>query len=145
MPILVTDMNLALIGNSALRAAIQRNLVSFPSQVPAFSKGGDKQRQIVQLYFVRGWPTKAICDRYTLSKSAVRTLLSKWKNRAVAGGYIQDIHAEYLAALAAVGDVDRPEQFEQAAPDADFTISRSAAKMALPGRPAVVVSAEMHF
>jgi hypothetical protein len=94
------NMNLALIGNAALRAAIQRNLVSFPAQIPAFRKGGNEQRRIVQLYFIRGWQTRAICDRYQVSKWAVRTALLEWKIRAVAAGYIQDIHPEALALLA---------------------------------------------
>ncbi len=103
-------MNLALVGNAVLRAAIQRNLVSFPSQIPAFMKGGDQQERIVQLYFVRGWEIKAICERYGLGKSSVRKLLSDWKARAVAAGYLQDIHPDALTFLATEMDVDPLEQ-----------------------------------
>jgi phosphoribosylformylglycinamidine (FGAM) synthase-like enzyme len=116
-------MNVALFGNSVLRSAIQRNLVSFPSQIPAFVKYGDMQERVVQLYFVRGWQMRKICDRYRLSKSTVGKLISEWKIRAVAAGYIQEIHTEALAALASEKDVDQNEASEQSAPDPDFTAS----------------------
>jgi hypothetical protein len=145
MQTLVTDMNLALIGNTVLRAAIHSNLVSFPSQIPAFRKGGDEQKRIVQLYFVRRWPAKAVCERYGLTKSTMRTLLSDWKIRAVAAGYIQDIHPELLSPLAWADEVDRREVVKRSACDSDFSISGSAGEMTLPRRPAAAVSAEMHF
>lgn len=134
-------MNLALIGNTVLRSAIRCNLVSFPAQIPAFTKGGDEQNRIVQLYFVRGWSARAICDRYGLSKSALRTLLSDSKIRAVAEGYIQDIYPESLADLAAGDGADRREVFEQSAPDSDFTAAKSAWTMPLARWPSREVSA----
>ena len=94
-------MNLALIGNTALRAAIQCNLVSFSAQIPALTKGGDALKRIVQLYFVRGWPTRAICDRYRLSR------------------YIQDIRP------------DRSEASERSARGSVLASSESAWDMAL--------------
>jgi hypothetical protein len=139
----MTEMQLALIDNNALRAAIQCNLVSFPAQIPAFMKGGDKQQRIVQLYFVRGWQTRAICDRYRLSIWAVRTSLTKWKIRAVAAGYIQDIHPGVLALLAAEAGEKAPvwpEEFGQSTPDSDFTVSESVGEIALPRQPAPVAS-----
>jgi hypothetical protein len=138
-------MNLALIGNTMLRAAIHCNLVSFPSQIPAFTKGGDEQKRIVQLYFVLGWPTKAICDRYGLTKSTLRTLLSDWKIRAVAAGYIQDIHPELLSPLGAAEEVDRREVFGQPAFDSDFTASKSGSPMDLAHWPSRGVSTEAHL
>jgi hypothetical protein len=141
---LVTDMNLSLIGNTVLRAAIQCNLVSFPSQIPAFTKGGDEQKRIVQLYFVRGWRTMAICARYSISKSTLRMLLSEWKIRAVAAGYIQNIHPESLAALATGDDADRSE-FDQSALDSDFATSESAWVPGSAHSPARVVSSEVHL
>jgi len=94
-------MNIALIGNSALRIAIQRNLVSFPSQIPAFMKrpGDDTQQRIAHLYFGRGWPMRNICARYGLGKAMVQRLVSEWRIRAVGAGYIQDIHPEDLDLL----------------------------------------------
>jgi transposase-like protein len=140
----VTDMNLALIGNTFLRAAIQSNLVSFPSQIPAFTKGGDEERRIVQLYFVCGWRTKAICDRYGLSKSALRKMLSEWRIRAVAAGYIQDVHPDLLAALATVDDADRRE-FEESTLGSDFATLESASAPGPAHLPARVVSSEVHL
>jgi hypothetical protein len=107
-------MNIALIGNAILRSAIQRNLVSFPSQVPGFMRrqSGDAQERIVQLYFVRGWPVRSICDRYCLSKAMVQKILSEWRIRAVAAGYIQDIHPEVLDFIASEAEsaLEIPQQ-----------------------------------
>jgi hypothetical protein len=99
-------MNISLIGNSALRIAIQRNLVSFPSQIPAFVKrpGDDTQQRIAHLYFSRGWQMRNICARYGLSKAMIQRLLSEWRIRAIGGGYIQDIHPEDLDVLIHVKD-----------------------------------------
>jgi hypothetical protein len=94
----VAVMNISLIGNSALRIAIQRNLVSFPAQIPSIVKrpGDDTQQRIAYLYFGRGWPVRNICARYGLGKASVQRLVSEWRIRAVAAGYIQDIHPEDL-------------------------------------------------
>jgi len=94
-------MDISLIGNSALRIAIQRNLVSFPSQIPAFIKrpGDDTQQRIAHLYFGRGWPMRNICARYGLGKPMVQRLVSEWRIRAVGAGCIQDIHPEELDVL----------------------------------------------
>ena len=91
-------MNISLIGNSALRIAIQRNLVSFPSQIPSFTKRSedDTQQRIAYLYFGCGWPVRNICARYGMGKAIVQRLVSEWRIRAVAAGYIQDIHPEDL-------------------------------------------------
>ena len=99
-------MDISLIGNSALRTAIQRNLVSFPSQIPAFMKrpGDDTQQRIAHLYFGRGWPMRNICARYGLGKPMVQRLVSEWRIRAVGGGYIQDIHPEDLEVLVHIKD-----------------------------------------
>src|ERR1700691_2430617 len=99
-------MNISLIGNSALRIAVQRNLVSFPSQIPAFVKrpGDDTQQRIAHLYFGRGWPVRNICARYGMGKAMVQRLVSEWRMRAVSAGYIQDIHSEDLEVLITVRD-----------------------------------------
>ena len=97
----VPGMDISLIGNSALRIAIQRNLVSFPSQIPGIVKRpeDDTQQRIAHLYFARGWPVRDICTRYSLSKAMVQRLVSEWRMRAVSAGYIQDIHPEDLDSL----------------------------------------------
>lgn len=99
-------MDISLISNSALRVAIQRNLVSFPSQIPPLMKrpGGDSQDRMARLYFVLGWTVRSLCERYCLSKAMVQKLLSEWRVRAVAAGYIQDIHPEELDALVHMKD-----------------------------------------
>jgi transposase-like protein len=94
-------MTLALVGNTLLRTAITRNLVTFPAQVQPFMKrtSGDLQERIVQLYFVRGWSVRNICDRYGMSKAMVHKLLAEWRIRAVESGYIQEIEPDCLSAL----------------------------------------------
>lgn len=86
-------MTLALLGNTLLRTAITRNLVTFPAQIQPLMKRstGDLQERIVQLYFVRGWTVRRICDRYGLSKAMTHKLLAEWRIRAVESGYIQEI------------------------------------------------------
>jgi hypothetical protein len=86
-------MTLALLGNTLLRTAITRNLVSFPAQVQPFIRRGcgDIQERIVQLYFVRGWSIRRIGDRYGLSKAMAHKLLNEWRIRAIESGYIQEI------------------------------------------------------
>jgi hypothetical protein len=92
---LCSRMNLSLVGNPALRLAIQRNLVSFPSQVPALIRGADDlHERIACLYFARGWPLRHICARYSLSKAMAHRAVSEWRIRAIAAGYIQEICPE---------------------------------------------------
>jgi transposase-like protein len=95
------DMTLALMGNTLLRTAITRNLVSFPAQIRSFMKrsSGDLQERIVQLYFVRGWSVRSICDRYGLSKAMAHKLLAEWRIRAVESGFIQEIEPGNVARL----------------------------------------------
>jgi len=76
-----------------LREAIRGNRVSFPSQVPTFERHDrpDLQRRLVQLYFVLGWSCEKVAERHGLIHQRVRQILSTWKSRAVAMGYIQYI------------------------------------------------------
>jgi Homeodomain-like domain len=134
-------MNLALVGNSILRSAVQRNLVSFPAQVPAFTNRPDSQRRIVQLYFVRRWRIGAICDRYGLSKATVQKLLSEWRIRAVSSGHIQDIHPELIARLAGDEDVRRHDVFEESEPESAVMSPWPDWEAALPPHSSQVVSA----
>jgi hypothetical protein len=95
------SVRLELLGNTLLRTAITRNLVTFPAQIQPFFKRpvGDLQERIVQLYFVRGWTVKSICYRYSLSKAMVHKLLADWRIRAIESGYIQEIEQGNLEAL----------------------------------------------
>lgn len=109
-------MTLALLGNTLLRAAITRNIVSFPAQIQPFMRrgSGDLQERIVQLYFVRGWTVRSICDRYGLSKAMAHKFLAEWRIRAVESGHIQEIEPGTLDGLTressahASGAVDAP-------------------------------------
>jgi hypothetical protein len=104
-------MTLALLGNTLLRTAITRNLVTFPAQIQPFMKRsmGDLTERIVQLYFVRGWSVRSICDRYGMSKAMVHKLLAEWRIRAVESGYIQEREPDCLSALEAEGGNDSLE------------------------------------
>jgi hypothetical protein len=93
-------MTLPLLGNKLLRTALKRNLVTFPAQIRPLSKrAGDLQERIVQLYFVRGWTVRDICDRYGSSKAIVQNLLAEWRIRAIECGYIQEVEPGCTAAL----------------------------------------------
>jgi transposase-like protein len=94
-------MTLPLLGNKLLRTALKRNLVTFPAQIRPLSKraSGDLQERIVQLYFVRGWTVRDICDRYGSSKAIVQNLLAEWRIRAIECGYIQEVEPGCTAAL----------------------------------------------
>lgn len=78
-------------GNRVLREAITNNLVTFPSQVPIFKKmtRPDLQAKIAILYFVRGWSMNEIAERYNLARQRVEQIITQWRIRAVAEGYIQ--------------------------------------------------------
>jgi hypothetical protein len=105
-------VTLALLGNTLLRTAITRNLVSFPAQIQPFMKrsSGDLQERIVTLFFVRGWSVRMICDRYGLSKAMAHKLLAEWRIRAVEAGCIQEIQPGGLDALTAAAKLEEKEE-----------------------------------
>jgi DNA-binding transcriptional regulator LsrR (DeoR family) len=72
---------------------VRQNRISFPSQLPTFSKHDrpDVQRKAAQLYFLFGWSCARIAQRYALPRQRVQQILSTWKRRAVQMGYIQEI------------------------------------------------------
>jgi hypothetical protein len=76
-----------------LRAAIRANRVSFPSQTPIFPSQHqvDRQRRIVQLYFILGWNPARIARRYRITGSRVSQILGRWTRRAVELGFVQQI------------------------------------------------------
>jgi transposase-like protein len=86
-------------GNAVLRRAIRENLVSFPSQIPVFSRQTlpDMQWKAVLLYFVRGWPLCDIADRFGVKSHRIAKAVDEWATRAIALGYIQVIDAEQFA------------------------------------------------
>ena len=100
--------------------------------------------RMAQLYFVRGWPIKAICERYGCGKSTVRKLISEWKIRAVAAGYIQEIDPEALLKLASEEDAGHTEAAEHFSPVLDFKAMEASWGMALPSRAARAVPDAVH-
>jgi Transposase len=89
----ISDKKLLQMRVDELRAAIWKHQVSFPSQIPTFSKHTrpDLQRKLVQLYFICGWNGPKIRARYGLSAQRFQQILSTWKRRAVELGFIQTI------------------------------------------------------
>ena len=87
------ELNLSEMPVDELREAIRTNRVTFPAQVPVFSKHdrSDVQRQLVQLYFLFGWSGPKIGIRFGLRRSRVQQILNAWKRRAVELGYIQAV------------------------------------------------------
>src|SRR5580700_10687499 len=91
----VSDKKLLEMRVDQLREAVRDKQVSFPSQIPTFSKHTrpDLQRKLVQLYFICGWSGPKIRARYDLSAQRFQQILSTWKRRAVELGFIQTIPA----------------------------------------------------
>lgn len=110
-------MILPMVGNTTLRMAITRNLVSFPSQIQSFMRrgSGDLRARVVQLYFVRGWRLRRICDRYGLSRARAHKFLTEWRIRAIECGRIQEIEPGSLERL--IGDQKQMIMEEGAATD----------------------------
>ena len=123
-------MTLALLGNTLLRTAITRNLVSFPAQIQPFMKraSGDLQERIVMLYFVRGWSVRMICERYDLSKAMAHKLLAEWRIRAIESGYIQEITPGGLEALNSEAAADDREEAAHVYENAPVIVNAAPAK-----------------
>jgi hypothetical protein len=85
--------HLATIDIRDLRKAIRASQVSFPSQVPTFTKHDrpELERKLAQLYYVLGWDSGHIGARYGLNSDRVCEILNVWRRRAVQAGYIQPI------------------------------------------------------
>jgi Sigma-70, region 4 len=79
-----------------LRAAIQNDEISFPSQVPVFAcqSRADIQWRLVELYFVHNWSCSDLGERYGVTMERARQLISQWVRRAAVLGYLQEIPAE---------------------------------------------------
>jgi hypothetical protein len=87
-------------GCAVLRRAIRGNIVSFPSQIPVFLKQppADVQWRVVQLFFVRGWSSAKIGERFNVPRHQIWEILNEWSVRALALGYVQVIDTESFAA-----------------------------------------------
>jgi hypothetical protein len=89
-------MGLTMLGNREIQTLIRSNYVCFPAQAPIF---GERSRRNLQwrlavLYFVQGWTTRAIAERYGLRRERCGQIISDWRIRAIALGYIQDVTPE---------------------------------------------------
>lgn len=103
----IRDTKLFAMRLDELRIAIRNNQVSFPSQVPVFSKHTrpDLQRKLAQLYFVLGWSGPRIRERYNLNKQRFHQVLTTWTRRAIEMGYIQTIPPAETAAFASIRSI----------------------------------------
>jgi len=83
-----------------LRAAVQGNRISFPSQIPLFARQSraDVQWRVAGLYFVQNWSCADLAKRYGVTTGRIRQLLSQWAKRAAVLGYLQEIPATANAA-----------------------------------------------
>jgi transposase-like protein len=79
-----------------LRLAVQGRHVSFPAQVPVFSRQNrpDAQWRIVALYFVQGWSLERLAQRYGVTRRRIGQVIRNWVERAAALGYLQRIPPE---------------------------------------------------
>jgi len=105
-------------GSIVLRRAIRRNVVSFPSQIPVFLKQRDAgaQWRAVLLFFVRGWSSRRIAERFQVPTHRVWQILEDWSVRAWELGYVLVLDQEAFAeccrpgsALRAVRDNIQPQ------------------------------------
>ncbi len=116
--------DLALLGNRALQTAIRRNLVCFPAQAPEFGRPPRREFQwrLAVLYFVRGWSTRQIAERYGLTRERCGQIISDWRIRAVNMGYIQDVTPDAQAPTPVAVTVNVGEAIRTNSP---ATVSRS--------------------
>jgi hypothetical protein len=102
-------------GTKLLRRAIRKNIVSFPSQIPAFTRHppDGMQWRMVLLFFVRGWSLTDIAARFKVPTHRVCQLVNNWSVRALALGYVEIIDPEAFAECCRV-DVDHGPDHGQA-------------------------------
>lgn len=93
-------------GCAVLRRAVRGNIVSFPSQIPAFLRNppADMQCRAVLLFFVQGWSSVDIAARFGVPKHVIWGVLNEWSVRALALGYIQVIDPEEFATCCRMDD-----------------------------------------
>lgn len=88
MKSLVQDSPLA-----GLRRAVQENRVSFPAQVPRFPQQyrSEVQWRLVVLFFVLGWSSAQLGQRYHVTSRRVRQSIRQWVDQAEALGYMKEV------------------------------------------------------
>ncbi len=84
-----------------LRQAVRANRVNFPVPVPIFAAQfrPEIQWRIVELYFVRGWSSKDLAQRYGVTCRRIQQALQQWVVLAMSRGYLQEIPPAPLATV----------------------------------------------
>jgi len=79
-----------------LRNAVKANRIHFPVPVPVFpcQFRPDIQWRLVELYFVRGWSSRQLAQRYGVTARRIQQSLQHWTWIAKAHGYLQEIPPE---------------------------------------------------
>lgn len=79
-----------------IRQAIKANRVNFPVPVPIFPAQfrPEIQWRLVELYFIRGWSTRQLAERYGVTARRIQQSIQQWTGLAVARGYLQVIPPE---------------------------------------------------
>ena len=124
------DAKLRFMRIDVLRKAIRDGIVSFPSQIPTFSKHSrpDLQMKLVQLYFVAGWSRQQIRVKYGLGRVRTQQIICTWKNRAIELGYIQSIPPDQTRVLTSLHSPIRVVITGAPAPPATSAISATPPK-----------------
>ena len=73
-----------------VRTAIRAHRLSFPAQVPVFTRlhRPDIQWRVVLLYFIHGWPRSKIAERYGITSKRVGQIVRQWTLSAMSLGYV---------------------------------------------------------
>lgn len=84
-----------------LRLAFRTSRLSFPAQVPTFSRQHrpDVQWRIVALYFVQGWSCLQLAQRFGVTRGRIWQVIRSWVDRAATLGYLQWIPPEGPVAI----------------------------------------------
>jgi hypothetical protein len=117
--------------NTALRAAIRTNQVSFPAQVPIFHKQArpDLQWRLAELYFIHGWSFLELGKRYNLTPQRIIQIVNGWRSRVTSLGLIKDIPIESTSLLC-----EPPPSYRHHSPDRFDTSERPRALQEAVGR-----------
>ena len=87
-----------------VREAIHANRIVFPVPVPTFPAQfrPEIQWRLVHLYFIRGWSSRKLAERYGVTSRRIQQSLQQWVTLAVARGYLQEIPAATLPVIPAI-------------------------------------------
>jgi hypothetical protein len=79
-----------------VREAIHANRIVFPVPVPTFPAQfrPEIQWRLVELYFIRGWSSAKLAERYGVTARRIQQSLQQWVGIALSRGYLQEIPPE---------------------------------------------------